>query len=73
MQNFNYHGHTKRCGHADNNVLDEDFGTEEYAVGMRKDDTKLLKEFNKAYNEVVEDGTASKISEKWFGEDLIVK
>lgn len=55
------------------NVLDEDFGTEEYAVGMRKDDTKLLKEFNKAYNEVVEDGTASKISEKWFGEDLIVK
>lgn len=25
MQKFNYHTHTKRCGHADNNMVDEDF------------------------------------------------
>ena len=25
MQKFNYHTHTKRCGHADNNMTDEDF------------------------------------------------
>lgn len=25
MQKFNYHTHTYRCGHADNNMYDEDF------------------------------------------------
>ena len=25
MQKFNYHTHTRRCGHADNNMSDEDF------------------------------------------------
>ena len=25
MQNFNYHTHTYRCGHADDNMMDEDF------------------------------------------------
>ena len=25
MQNFNYHTHTYRCGHADDNMRDEDF------------------------------------------------
>ena len=25
MQRFNYHTHTYRCGHADNNMSDEDF------------------------------------------------
>ena len=29
MQNFSYHGHTKRCRHADNSVLDEDYVKEE--------------------------------------------
>lgn len=54
-------------------VLTEDFGTEEYAVGMRKGDTELVDSLNKAYDEVVADGTASKISIKWFGEDIIQK
>ena len=25
IQKFNYHTHTRRCGHADNNMTDEDF------------------------------------------------
>ena len=25
MQRFNYHTHTKRCGHADMNMADEDY------------------------------------------------
>ena len=25
MQKFNYHTHTKRCGHADKNMSDEDY------------------------------------------------
>lgn len=54
-------------------VLAENFGEEEYAIGMRLDDKKLVKAINKAYDEVVADGTASKLSIKWFGKDIIVK
>lgn len=52
---------------------DEDFGKEEYAVGMKKGDTKLVEAFNKAYDEVVASGKAGEISKKWFGEDIIAK
>lgn len=55
------------------NVLEEDFGVEDYAVGMRKDDKELVEKFNKAFDEVVADGTAGQISKKWFGEDIIAK
>lgn len=51
-------------------VLDDDFGDEEYGVGMRKDDTKLVEAFNEAYAALKEDGTLAEISTKWFGEDL---
>lgn len=54
-------------------VLDEDFGEEAYAVGMRKDDTELLEAFNEAFNELVEEGKAGEISKKWFGDDIIAK
>lgn len=47
-------------------VLDEDFGTEDYAVGMRKADTSLCEEINKAFKELKEDGTYDKIKEEWF-------
>jgi polar amino acid transport system substrate-binding protein len=52
-------------------ILDEDFGSEEYGVGIRKGDQKMVEAFNKAYNELKEDGTLKAISEKWFGEDII--
>lgn len=54
-------------------VLKEDFGSEAYAVGMRKDDKELVEAFNKAFKEVVNEGKAGEISEKWFGEDIIAK
>ena len=47
-------------------VLDEDFGTEEYAVGMRKDDTELCESINKALAELKEDGTFDTIKGEWF-------
>ncbi|MCG4715504.1 transporter substrate-binding domain-containing protein [Faecalibacillus intestinalis] len=37
--------------------LDENFGTEEYAVGMRKDDEELCKQINTALKELKDDGT----------------
>ena len=36
MQNFNYHTHTYRCGHADNNMTDEDYVKEFIKKGFKK-------------------------------------
>ncbi len=52
-------------------VLDENFGTEEYGVGLRKDDTADLDKLNKALNDMKADGTAAKIATQWFGKDII--
>lgn len=54
-------------------VLNDDFGKEAYAVGMRKSDSQLVEAFNKAFDEVVKEGKAGGISKKWFGEDIIAK
>lgn len=54
-------------------VLDENFGTEDYGVGTRKDDTDLLAKIQKAMDDMKQDGTAAAISTKWFGKDIIKK
>ena len=38
-------------------------------VGIRKDDTDLLKAFNKAINQARKDGVISRLAIKWFGFD----
>jgi len=54
-------------------ILDENFGEEQYGVGIRKGDTKFVEAFNKALDEVIADKTAGEISKKWFGEDIVIK
>ena len=54
-------------------VLDESLAPEEYGVGVKKGNEELLNEVQKAMDELIADGTAAKISEKWFGEDKILK
>jgi polar amino acid transport system substrate-binding protein len=54
-------------------VLKDDFGKEAYAVGMRKDDKELVEAFNKAFDELVQEGKAGEISKKWFGDNIIAK
>lgn len=49
-------------------VLEEDFGTEDYAIGMRKSDTELCESINKAMQELKADGTFDKIKNTWFEE-----
>ncbi|MEG0468963.1 MAG: amino acid ABC transporter substrate-binding protein [Longicatena sp.] len=46
--------------------LDENFGTEEYAVGMRKADKDLCEAINKAMKELKDDGTYDKVKAEWF-------
>ena len=43
----------------------------EIGIGFRKDDTALRDRVQKVFDEMVKDGTAKKISEKWFQADLI--
>ncbi|MBK7414968.1 MAG: amino acid ABC transporter substrate-binding protein [Dechloromonas sp.] len=52
-------------------VLDEHFGTEEYGVGVRKDDLELLGKLQKAMDEMKKDGAAARISTQWFGKDIV--
>jgi len=36
-------------------------------AAFRKEDTQLLEEFNKAFAEMIKDGSYKQLSEKWFG------
>lgn len=48
-------------------VLNGDFGTEEYGVGIRQEDTDLKTEIDKIIDEMKKDGSYDTIYEKWFG------
>lgn len=52
-------------------ILNDDFGDESYGVGIRKGDEELLEKLNEAFEDIKKDGTAKKVSEKWFGQDII--
>jgi polar amino acid transport system substrate-binding protein len=54
-------------------LLEENFGDEEYGVGVRLDDQALLDELQTALDEMNADGTAAEISERWFGDDIVIK
>ena len=54
-------------------VLDENFGTEDYGVGTRKDETELMAKIEKAMDDMKADGSAATISTKWFGKDIVKK
>lgn len=43
----------------------------ENGVGVRKSDTELLKKLNEALNAMKKDGTAAKISNEWFGTNIV--
>lgn len=59
----------KQVGEEKYKVLDEDFGDEEYGIGLRKDDTELLKKINDAMDEMKKDGTYDAVYAKWFSEN----
>jgi len=50
----------------DYKILEEDFGEEEYGIGLRKGDKKLLELMNKTLDEMREDGSYDEIYKKWF-------
>lgn len=52
-------------------VLGDNFGTEEYGVGLRKSDTALLGKLDTVLAAMKKDGSAAKISEHWFGKNIV--
>jgi len=54
-------------------IVDGTLAPEEYGVGVKKGNEELLKQLQTAMDELNADGTAAKLSEKWFGEDKVLK
>lgn len=52
-------------------ILSQRLSSEQYAVGLRLEDTLLTAEIDNALLKLKENGTLSQISNKWFGADLI--
>ncbi len=48
-------------------IPDPKFGKEDNAIGFRKEDNALREKFNSILKEMMNDGTADKIAQKWFG------
>lgn len=51
-------------------VIDEALATEEYGVGLRKNDVALTEQVQKTLEEMAKDGKLAEISNKWFGKDI---
>ncbi|NDO46376.1 amino acid ABC transporter substrate-binding protein [Clostridium sp. MD294] len=65
--------YVSKKGEQNYKILEEDFGKEEYGIGVRKEDTQLLEALNVALDTLKENGTTKEISEKWFGSDIIME
>lgn len=52
-------------------LLDEDFGGEEYGIGFRKEDKAFAKALTDALVALKDAGKIQEISDKWFGDDII--
>jgi len=61
--------------HADTlDAIDTNVGpVSQFGIAFAKDNTQLRDTVQKAFDDIVADGSAAKISEKWFGADLLKK
>ncbi len=53
-------------------ILEEQLADEEYGIAFKKGNQQLADQILGALDELVKDGTAAQISQKWFGEDRII-
>ena len=58
-------GNFLMSGETDYQFLEEELGSEQYAIGFRKDDTELCDQVNAALDALVEDGTYDSIGQKY--------
>ena len=62
--NKNLGGEMKECSY--------DLGDDYYVIGFAKDNTELRDKVNDAIEKLYKNGEAGKISEEWFGKDIVV-
>lgn len=53
-------------------VCDYDFGDDFYAIGFRKEDKELTNKVNEAIQALIDNGEAEKISNTWFGKNIVI-
>lgn len=53
-------------------IVEESLAPEEYGVGVKKGNEELLEKLQKALDALNENGKATEISEKWFGENKVL-
>lgn len=56
---------------SDFKILDEELESEDYVIALKKGNEKLKIEIETALSDLISDGTAEKISNKWFGDSLV--
>jgi ABC-type amino acid transport substrate-binding protein len=54
-------------------VLSETLAAEQYGIGFRNGDVALGLAVQEALDAMIADGKAAEISQKWFGEDVLLK
>lgn len=54
-------------------VLEDALEAEEYGIGWRNEDVALGLRVQEILDEMIADGTAAEISNKWFGADILIK
>jgi polar amino acid transport system substrate-binding protein len=53
-------------------VLDDTFGEEQYGIGFRLEDQAFRDKIQETLNAIIADGTAAEISQKWFGDNVVI-
>lgn len=53
-------------------VAPSEFENENFAIGVKKGETELVKQLNDALQKAYKDGSSVKVSEKWFGENRVL-
>lgn len=53
-------------------LCDYNFGDDFYAIGCRREEADLAAKITEAINTLISNGDAAKISEKWFGRDIVI-
>lgn len=48
------------------------FGSDDYAIGFRKEDTQFTEKVNEALKAVIDSGKAEEISNKWFQRNMVI-
>ena len=53
--------------------LPDQVSKDTFAIGIKKDNQALVDLLNQGIDKVIASGEAAKISEKWFGKDVVLK